>query len=526
MNAPLHDDTFSFAPGGIVAFANPEDEKKQQVEDPQYKPLPPKAESTAGMLFNALGLDKVQNFLTENAAQNNMTDQAENQTPGVFEKLTPAQRQAKLDVMNSTLSGATQGLQPRVVTDPAEMAKLEAARTGQPISTAPAGIPGQPISTAPAGIPGIVAAVGNLPEGKPNQYPSMVNDPRLLGPAPLPNPMPTKPSGGIAQLTTPTAPKITQDTEEAKALKTAQTNYTTWVNKLQNEYSKKDLTPDEIAADMLKEEQRYGVGKYDEWAKKQYETNEKRHAERAKSRGMQDAFAQLSAYARPGANWSKVMDTDIINKAAHLASDEDFENKQQVFMDSIMKTAEAKAQGSSKELHARILDQSAKKHDLLKNIMDSQKVPYEMAEKILANKMQVDEQHFGHQAQEKVGMANAAASMKNANSRQELASLQLESQRQKLANESQKVQIQFQGVLNKNPEYIGIAKIKQRLESQLSATQDEVKQEEIKTKISEQDAKIIEVTNKILGGGIKSQLPATGSNVPPRPADAVKLMPK
>jgi len=142
--------------------------------------------------------------------------------------------------------------------------------------------------------------------------------------------------------------------------------------------------------------------------------------------------------------------------------------------------------------------------------------------------MQVDEQGRGHTLQHEAAMAQAAAAMKNADARQELAGAQLDFKRQQLANDVLKVQAQFQGVLNKNPEYLQIAKAKQRLELQLSATKDEAKQEDLKTQITDQNTKIIEISNRILGGGIKSQMPppgaSTAGNPPPRPAGAVQLI--
>jgi uncharacterized membrane protein YheB (UPF0754 family) len=155
-------------------------------------------------------------------------------------------------------------------------------------------------------------------------------------------------------------------------------------------------------------------------------------------------------------------------------------------------------------------------------------VPLQVAERMWSTQAQVAEQGRGHTLQHEAAMAQAAASMKNANARQELAGVQLDLKRQQLANQTREVEAKFQNVLNNNQEYKNIANIKKRLETQLSATTDEAKQEQLQKQITDQNTKIIEISNRILGGGIKSQMPppgaSTAGNPPPRPAGAVQLI--
>jgi len=320
------------------------------------------------------------------------------------------------------------------------------------------------------------------------------------------------------------------DAESLKMIKDALSKQNTAIDKYTNEISK-DKSIAEMYKDIKDADLAAGVGSYEKWAKEKFKERQDRYDKQTEGRGRQDAMAQLAAYSRPGARWSDVLERDIQNKAKHLEEDRQFQTLQDNYEDSIYKMAEERSVGNSKDLRAAMKDQKTTKAAMLQHIMTAYNVPLQIAERMWSTQAQVAEQARGHTLQHEASMANAAAAMKSANARQELAGSQLELQRQRLANDTQRVEIQFQSVLNKNEEYKGAAKIKQRLESQLSATQDEAKQEEIKTKISDQNAKIIEISNRILSGGIKSQLPATGtsttgSNIPPRPPNAVQLMPK
>jgi hypothetical protein len=318
------------------------------------------------------------------------------------------------------------------------------------------------------------------------------------------------------------------DAEGLKMIKDALSKQNTAIDKYTSEIPK-DKSIEEMVKDIRDADLAAGVGSYEKWAKENFKERQRRFDKQTEGRGRQDAMAQLAAYSRPGARWSDVLERDIQSKAKHLEEDRQFQTLQDIYEDSIYKMAEERAVGNSKDLRAAMKDQKTTKAAMLQHIMTAYGVPLQVAERMWSTQAQVAEQHFGHQVTEKVGMANAAASMLSAKNRGEIGAAQLDIQRQKLANDSLRVQAQFQGVLNKNQEYLNAAKLRKQYEMQLSVQKDPDKIDELNTKIAEQDANIIAISNKILSGGIKSQLPppgaSTAGNPPPRPPGAVQLMP-
>ena len=537
MNAPLHKDTFSFAPGGIVAFANPEKEKKQQVKDEDTTPQQETyAERDVRMhnqpalssyddpysLANIMqgfskGASNIYNALPEESGIKKIGNWISAGRPGPSASLYDTLTQPSSD---QQANPQMQQLAANV--SPANIAP-SATSPNTPVPMKP-----ETYAQGVAPMPGPNASVGNN-----NIIGSRRNMDQIMAEqAAMQQAARTKPSVTNIAPVKPNIAPITPagDAESLKMIKDELSKKNTAIDNYVKEIPK-DKSIEEIAKDIKDADLAFGVGSYEKWAKEKFKERQTRFDKQTEGRGRQDAMAQLAAYSRPGARWSDVLERDIQNKSKHLEEDRQFQTLQDNYEDSIYKMAEERSVGNAKDLRAAMKDQKTTKAAMLQHIMTAYDVPLQVAERIWSTQAQVAEQARGHTLQHEASMANAAANMKSADARKELAGAQLDFKRQQLANDTQRVEIQFQGVLNKNEEYRGAAKIKQRLESQLSATQDEAKQEEIKNKISDQNAKIIEISSRILGGGIKSQLPATGtpttgSNIPPRPPNAVQLMPK
>ena len=506
MNVPLHDDTFSFAPGGIVAFNGKDGDQK--VEDSKYKPLPSKTESTASALFNALGLDKLQNFISENAARDKMTQQAQyDQKPGVFEKLTPTERQARLDAMNSTISGATQGLQGRLVTDPDEKAKLEMIRTG--INSTPVnrqlGDPSIPRDQIPV-MPG---PDNNIVGSRRNMDQIMAEQAALQAAK-------TKPIVSNA----PSSARPAGDAEGLKMIKDALSKQNIAIDKYTSEIPK-DKSIEDMVKDIRDTDLASGVGSYEKWAKENFKEKQRRYDKQTEGRGRQDAMAQLAAYSRPGARWSDVLERDIQNKAKHLEEDKQFQTLQDNYEDSIYKMAEERSVGNAKDLRAAMKDQKTTKATMLQHIMTAYNVPLQVAERMWSTQAQVAEQARGHDLQHKVGMAQAAATayrsdaadrrndilQQSADTSRISTLLRSDATYKKYSEQVPKLQ---QALNNKDLS----EKYKETVASQLRTAQDYINRKN-------QDVGVT--------GGIASVNPApaaTTSNVPPRPPNAVQLMPK
>ena len=322
-----------------------------------------------------------------------MTNQAEDQIPGVFEKLIPAQRQARLDAMNSTLSGATQGLQPRIITDPTEKAKLEAARTGQatPVSNVPGGINTnlvKPPTAAPA-------PVSNVPGG--------INTGPVKPPA---SNIGTHP-GNPAKSPAAALPATSEESVATKDYHDQQKARLQAEQDLLNDSKPKGR--DELIKSELELQKLFHVGDYEKLTKELLAERERRHNEDKAGRGYNDAMAQLAAFARPGARWSDVISTDVRNKAGHQEEDKEFYDAQDKYLDSINKAAEARNEGSVSRIHATELEQTKARHEAVKEVMQSKDMGLNAAEHYVATLTSNAVNMFGHRVQQQVGLAQAAA---------------------------------------------------------------------------------------------------------------------
>jgi len=106
------------------------------------------------------------------------------------------------------------------------------------------------------------------------------------------------------------------------------------------------------------------------------------------------------------------------------------------------------------------------------------------------------------------GRAQSAAAML-----EERKARRIQDQNQFLA----KLQLQNEALLNKDPEWQRMSKMKGMLDLQMMATTDEAKREKIADQLSEQQAKMAAYATSKIGSGM-----AGATNIPPPPKDAVK----
>jgi hypothetical protein len=270
MSAPLREDTFSFAPGGIVAFAG-DNPQGQQVQD--LLPTPEKSQSTVGNILDSIGT-----FLNENLARNKNVGEAEQEAknikPGLLEKITPTERANRLANVSKLISNENQGLGATVVTDPAEKAKLEMLRTGNTASVA-APVPA-PVARQPGDafiprdqipvMPGPSASVGNnnIIGSRRNMDQIMAEQAAIQAARtkpPVTNIAPAKPN--IA----PTAPA--GDAKGLKMIEDALSKQNTAIDKYTSEISK-DKSIEEMYKDIKDADLASGVGSYEKWARENF----------------------------------------------------------------------------------------------------------------------------------------------------------------------------------------------------------------------------------------------------------------
>jgi len=109
--------------------------------------------------------------------------------------------------------------------------------------------------------------------------------------------------------------------------------------------------------------------------------------------------------------------------------------------------------------------------------------------------------------------------------RAQFAGAQLEERKAKRlqdqANFLSKLQLQHEGLLNKDQEYNGMVKQKQFLELQMTVTQDEAKRAKLADQLEAQQAKMAAYATSKIGGGT-----AGAANIPPPPPNAVREVKK
>lgn len=431
-SAPMDSEMFNFAPGGIVAFANPEKEKKQLVKDEDDDKLDPEvakkivAEMQARSGANApppeektsMAGDLVRSIVNPlvsgiQSGFQNTTDYAKLKTqrdeaaPGFFEQLTPTERAERM-LKTKELN--------------AQMGKVGTA----PAPAAPAPAPGGIATIADSETQKLARLAANPPAAQnmnpalqPNRNvppppPPAVNTGINTGKPPAP-PAPAAPGGpptGIAA-TLAAMQNMPQQATFNKAIEDARK-------------STEGTTREQKIADELALQKALGVGTFEQQQMKMFEENKARKDKIDAGRGQRDFFAQLATYSRPGANWSQVMERDIASKSAALLEDEQFANSQNKLLTDIQRTAEERRVGTANSIRAAEATEKKTKQEMLTFIMKEMGVNLQVAQKILGDTLNAQVQMRGQDFQRQVGMANVDAKL-------EIASVKADMAAQKLA---------------------------------------------------------------------------------------------
>ena len=400
-SAPMDSEMFNFAPGGIVTFANPEDEKKQLVKD-----------------------DDLRKKYEREATEMSFGQRTQFSSPEVKQM----GNQIRAEVQDAYLKNE-QAQMLRPVARPS-------ATGDMPPALAPVSAPVAP--PTPAGIATIpdaeskkLASLAANPPAAQNMNPALQPN-KNVPPPPPPPPTNVKPSAPPAPPALPTA--------------NATAGIETLINQMYNmpERNKFGQLINEARAnmvttpqsDLIKQEQdlqkALGIGTLDTQQMKMYEDNKARQAKIEAGRGQRDFQAQLAAYSRPGANWSQVVERDIANKSAALMEDERFANAQNKLLTDIQTTAEARRVGTASTIRAATAKEKETREKMLDLIMRLTGEDAKIAQAILGDTLKTavsmygyDVQARGQDMQYKVGMANVDAKLEIASVKADMANQKL-----------------------------------------------------------------------------------------------------
>ena len=508
-SAPVDSEMFNFAPGGIVAFANPEKEKKQVVKeaedddklDPETAqkiaeamekrvPPPPPEEKTsqADRFIRPIVrpitegiIDPLSNMLRQSGEYAQLKQKRDAAIPGFFERLTPtelAERQQQLKNLNAQMRD--------VGSSPAPIKPVVAA-------PAPAAAPGG-INTLPDAETQKLLRLAANPPAAQNTNPALQPNANIAPPpapvntAPKPPPVP---GGGVPG---GTASGIAA-TLAAMQKMPQQDSFNKSIEDLRK--SVEGTSRDQKIADELALQKALGIGTFEQQQMKMYEDNKERQAKIDAGRGQRDLLAQLAAYSRPGANWSQVVERDIASKSAALMEDKQFADAQNKLLTDIQRTAEERRIGTANSIRSAEALEKKSKQEALHYIMQSQGVNLQVAQKMLADTLHAQVQSRGQDLQYQVGMANA--DLKN-------QKLDLDRQMNMLRFDQaiKQMEARNQSLLNNNKDYQGYVKMRQGLEQQLNYVKDEEKRAKIQEQIDGYNQKIANIATQIVGGGIGS----------------------
>lgn len=428
-SAPVDSEMFNFAPGGIVAFANPEKEKKQLVKDEEddkldpeiakkivaemqarsgaNAPAPEEKTSMAGDLFRSVVnplVSGIKSGIQNTADYGNLMAQRNEAAPGFFEQLTPTERAARLKQtkeLNTQLGQVGTAPVPAPAPAPGGIATIADPET-------------QKLARLAANPP---AAQNMNPALQPNRNvppppPPAANTGINTGKPPAPPAAPSGPPTGIAA-TLAAMQNMPQQAAFNKAIEDARK-------------STEGTTREQKIADELALQKALGVGTFEQQQMKMFEENKARKDKIDAGRGQRDFFAQLATYSKPGANWSQVMERDIASKSAALLEDEQFANSQNKLLTDIQRTAEERRVGTANSIRAAEATEKKTKQEMLTFIMKEMGVNLQVAQKILGDTLNAQVQMRGQDFQRQVGMANVDAKL-------EIASVKADMAAQKLA---------------------------------------------------------------------------------------------
>jgi hypothetical protein len=494
-SAPVDSEMFNFAPGGIVAFANPEKEKKQLVKEDEEKAKQREADRRALLEPLAAVGDIVQlpvaagyNLLADAASGTegflnrigsaltgeNVNTQTDGQVGGKF-RFSPTPFTDMLRQPTSREVAQQQAQQAVIAADP-ETQKLTRLSANPPAAqnTNPALQPNRNVAPPPAVNTGIAS-------GKP--------------PAPPAPPAPGGPPTGIAATLA-----SMQNMPQQAAFNAAIAD----VRKASEGTTREQKIKDEL--DLQKT---LGIGTFEKQQQQMYEDNKARQAKIEAGRGQRDFMAQLATYSRPGANWSQVMERDIASKAAALLEDERFANSQNKLLTDIQSTAEARRVGTANSIRTAEATEKKTKQEMLTFIMKEMGVNLQVAQKILGDTLNAQVQMRGQDFQRQVGMANVDAKL-------EIASVKADMAAQKLASTLASMDTANKIKLSNSDPYkkleARIAGLDQAIKYNTNpdgTPKDAEKVGKLKSDLADLKTQQATLATNILGGGGISTLPAS-----------------
>lgn len=402
-SAPVDSEMFNFAPGGIVAFANPEKEKKQLVKDEEEERL---RKQTEMYVAGAQEAAKQRAIDTANAPPKEVPteDAAMGMSTGPA-KVNPLSRML-LDPLKAAASGIS-SLVSRPTPQTMMLDKGEA-----PVAAPMAAPTNRPASVSEAQATALAGPQAAVPPSAPPPPPPPVKNTGIATGKPPAPPAPGGPPTGI-QATLAAMQNMPQQVAFNKAIEDARK-------------STEGTTREQKIADELALQKALGVGTFEQQQMKMLEENKARKEKTDAGRGQRDFFAQLATYSKPGANWSQVMERDIASKSAALLEDEQFANSQNKLLTDIQRTAEERRVGTANSIRAAEATEKKTKQEMLTFIMKEMGVNMQVAQKILGDTLNAQVQMRGQDFQRQVGMANVDAKL-------EIASVKADMAAQKLA---------------------------------------------------------------------------------------------
>jgi hypothetical protein len=487
-SAPVDSEMFNFAPGGIVAFANPEKEKKQLVKDEEEERLKKQTEmyiAGAQEAAKQRAIDAAnapaKEVPTEDAAMGMSTGPA---------KVNPLSRML-LDPLKAAASGISS-----LISRPTPQTMM--LDKGEAPVAAPMAAPAVDSETQK------LARLAANPPAAQNMNPA-------LQPNAAPPPPPVKNTG----INTPRPPAAPAGPPTGIAATMAamqnmpqQAAFNQSIEDLRK--STEGTSREQKIKDELELQKTLGIGTFDKQQQQMYEENKARQAKIDAGRGERDFLAQLAAYSRPGANFSQVVERDIANKTAHMLEDQRFADSQNKLLTDIQRTAEERRVGTASSIRAAELAEKKSKQEALHYIMQAQGVNMQVAEKILADTLHAQVQMQGQDLQYKVGMANASA-------KNELGAAKLELAQARLNQTIAQAGIDSRLKLSNSKPYVDLDKQINGLEMQIryatnpdGTPKDPEKMGKLTTDLSNLKTRQADLATQILGssGGI-STLPAS-----------------
>lgn len=476
-SAPMDSEMFNFAPGGIVTFANPEDEKKQLVKDDGDLRKKYEREATE------MSFGQRTQFSSPEVKQ--MANQIRSEVQDAYLKNEQAQML-------------------RPVARPSATGDMPPALAPVPAPAAPV-VPGG-IAAIPDAESRKLASLAANPPAAQNMNPALQPNKNVPPPPPAVNtgintgkppapPAPPGPPTGIAA-TMAAMQNMPQQAEFTKAIEDARK-------------SVEGTSREQKIKDELDLQKTLGIGTFDKQQQQMYEDNKARQAKIEAGRGERDFMAQLATYSRPGANWSQVAERDIANKTAHMLEDQRFADSQNKLLTDIQRTAEERRVGTANTIRTAEATEKKTKQEMLNYIMKELGVNLQVAQKILGDTLNAQVQMRGQDFQRQVGMANVDAKL-------EIASVKADMANQKLAATLAGVDTANRIKLSNSDPYkkleARIAGLDQQIKYQTNpdgTPKDVEKMGKLKTDLADLKTQQATLATNILGGGGISTLPAS-----------------